>query len=172
MAKQYIDIEIEGEEKIILALERLQDRQQKELRELVDELASFSAFWLISHVPVYDTYLMRHIDRDGPVWYPGGAGGGGEWRAVVGIKEGTSRHPLYVEQGTGIYAGKGLIWASGVKGLTGRYQKVMRFQKHGEPPKFRYWIRGQRPQQYFYITWRSLNAFAVAKMAARRALGD
>jgi len=171
-AKKYIDIEIEGEEKIILALERMEDRQRQELREIVDEFSKFSAFWLIAHVPTYDTYLMNHIDRDGPVWMPGGAGGGGTWQAVVGIKEGRSRHPLYVEQGTGIYAGKGLIWASGVKGLTGRYQKVMTFQKHGEPRKFRSWTRGQPPQQYFYGTWRALNAFAMAKMAARRALGD
>ena len=170
--KDFIDIEIEGEEKILLALDRQQERMQDQLRDLVDELATFSAFWLISHVPVYDTYIMRHIDRDGPVWMPGGAGGGGEWRSVVGIKEGTSRHPIYVEQGTGIYAGKGLIWASGVKGLTGRYQNVMTFQKHGEPRKYRPWVRGQRPQQYFYLTWRALNAFATAKIAARRILGN
>jgi hypothetical protein len=161
--KQYIDFEVKGEEKIILALERQEVQQQANLRELVDDLATFSAFWLISHVPVYDSYLMRHIDRDGPQWFPGGAGGGGEWKAVVGIKDGRSRHPEYVEFGTGIYAGKGRVYP-----VT---KSALAFRKRGEgggKQIVRAWTRGQRPQQYFYITWRSLNAYAAAKVAAKR----
>lgn len=169
MADKYIDIEIEGEEKIILALERMEDRNNRKARELVDELSKFTENMLTIMVPTYNLYLFRHIARDGPVWMPGGAGGGGEWKAIVGIKEGESRHPLYVEFGTGIYGNRGsLIWASGVKGLTGRYQKVMTFEKRGEGRKFRYWTQGQKPQRYMYLTWGALKALARERLAEHR----
>lgn len=165
---KFIEIDIENEEKIIASLERMELRIRGQAREMVNELANVTSLTLIGLVPNYDGYLMEHIDRDGPVWFPGGAGGGGEWKAVVGIKQGDSRHPIYVEMGTGIYAGRGLIWAEGVKGLTGRYQKVMTFQKRGEPRRFRYWVSGQRPQRYFYSTWRILNAVAAARIFGHR----
>jgi hypothetical protein len=122
-------------------------------------------------VPQYNGYTMRHIDRDGPTWMPGGAGGGGEWHGIVGIKEGTSRHPIYAEFGTGIYAGKGLIWPAGIRRLSGKYQPVMRFEKRGEGGGkgiYRYWIKGQRGQHYFYQTWRVLQAHMAARIARKR----
>lgn len=165
MADRYIEIELEGEEKIMLALERQEERVRGEARELVDDLSKFAAFWLISHVPTYTTYIMQHIDRDGPTWFPGGAGGGGEWKAIVGIKDGRSRHPEYVEFGTGIYAGKGLIYP--------RTKEALAFRKGGEgggKQIVRSFTHGQMPQQYFYITWRSLNAYAAARIAATRVM--
>jgi hypothetical protein len=169
MADKFIDIDIENEHEVIRHLERVEEHNQRRAREVIEELSKFTENMLTITVPTYNLYIFRHIDRSGPTWMPGGAGGGGEWKAIVGIKEGDSRHPLYVEFGTGIYGNKGdLIWASGVKGLTGRYQKVMTFEKRGEGRKFRYWIRGQKPQRYMYLTWGVLNALAQERMAEIR----
>ena len=79
-------------------------------------MPTWPAITLIASVPQYNNYIMNQIDRDGPTWMPGGAGGGGEWKAIVGIKEGGSQHPLYVEFGTGIYAGGGLIYPADQEG--------------------------------------------------------
>lgn len=168
MADKFIEIKVEDEHDIILRLEQQEEHQRQGLREMVNELVNVASVALIMHVPQYSSYIMNHIDRAGPTWMPGGAGGGGEWKAIVGIKEGTSRHPIYVEFGTGIYAGKGLIFAHGVNRLTGKIQKVMAFEKHGEPTRFRYWVRGQKGQHYFYETWRTTNAIAAARVLGQR----
>lgn len=165
MADRYIDIEIEGEEKIFLALERQENRQREEIRNIIDDLSDFATIFLIGAVPQYNNYIMNHIGRDHVTWMPGGAGGGGEWKSIVGVKKGSSNHPLYVEQGTGIYGGRGnLIYAAGVTRLTGKRQKVMVFEKRGEPARFRYWIYGQRGKRYFYLTWQALQAAARVRV--------
>ena len=74
-----------------LALRVMKERQQRKLREMMMELSNVASLTLISLVPQYHNYLMNHIDREGPTWMPGGAGGGGEWKVIVGIKEGTSQ---------------------------------------------------------------------------------
>lgn len=171
MADKFIEISVEGEDKTILALERMQRENERLARDLIEDLSEAGAVWLISFVPQYNGYILRHIDRAGPTWMPGGPGGGGEWKAIVGIKEGSSRHPLYAEFGTGLYAGRGLIFASGVKGLTGRNQSVMRFEKRGEgggKGLYRYWIKGQRGQHYFNLTWRVLQAHAATRVSRAR----
>lgn len=169
MADRFIDIELKNEHEVMRSLGQVEEHNQHKARELIDELAKFTENMLTIMVPTYSLYLFRHIDRSGPMWMPGGAGGGGEWKAIVGIKDGPSRHPEYVEFGTGIYGNKGdFIWASGVKGLTGKRQKVMTFEKHGEPRRFRYWVKGQKPQRYMYLTWGVLNALAREKITETR----
>jgi hypothetical protein len=171
MADKFIEIDIEGEDKIQASLKVQEARYTAQLHELLDELADVASVALIMNVPRHNDYILNHIAREGPAWMPGGAGGGGEHKAIVGIKEGTSRHPIYVEFGTGIYAGRGLIWSTqGPGALTGRYGPVMTFEKHGEPRRFRYWIQGQKGQHYFYLTWRVLNAIAAARIAAKKLL--
>lgn len=168
---RFIEIKVENEHDVIRSLERVEEHNHRKARELVDELSKFTENMLTIMVPTYNLYLFRHIGRDGPVWMPGGAGGGGEWKAIVGIKQGESLHPLYVEFGTGIYrqGSRGrLIWADGVKGLTGRYQKVMTFEKRGEPRRFRYWTKGQPAQRYMYLTWGVLRALASEKIHETR----
>jgi hypothetical protein len=162
MADKYIDIELEGEEKIHLALVQQEHRQQGVLREMIKELGDVAALTLIASVPQYNNYIMNQIGRDGPTWMPGGAGGGGEWKSIVGVKEGRSQHPIYVEFGTGIYAGGSLIFP--------RVKKALAFKKRGEEQgRFivRYWVSGQRGQHYFYRTWEIVNAVARARVLAR-----
>lgn len=167
----FIDIDVEGEEKIILALERREEEQRGELRRMIDELADFGEAYLYSAVPRgVSHYILAHITREGPGWLPGGVGGGGEWKAIVGISEGESRHPFYVEYGTGIYGGRGWIYP--------QTASVMRFEKNGEigNPRskkdpfgiYRYRIKGQPPQFYFRQTWRVLNAYARARILGHK----
>lgn len=166
---KFIDIHVEGEEKIQAALRAQGIRQEANLRELVDDLADVASIALIAAVPRHNDYIMNHIDRDGAVFVPGGAGGGGEWKAIVGIKEGTSRHPIYVEFGTGIYGGRAPIF-SRTYGLMPMEKGSPEVDYRGRVSrvKFRRMVRGQKGQHYFYLTWRVLNAVAEARILARK----
>jgi hypothetical protein len=166
MADKFIEIDIKNEHEVIHHLEQVEERNQHRARELIDELSKFTENMLTIMVPTYSLYLFRHIDRSGPMWMPGGPGGGGEWKAIVGIKDGPSRHPEYVEFGTGIYGSKGgLIFPNTREGLA--------FRKRGESdltgkPIVRRWVRGQKPQRYMYLTWGVLNALAHEKINETR----
>ena len=148
----------------MLSLERVQRNNEKLARDLVEDMTQIGGYWLIAFVPMHNGYIMRHIDRSGPTWFPGGASGGGEWKGIVGVKEGSSRHPLYVEFGTGVYAGKGKIYPRRPGG-------VLAFKKQGEEAGkaiFRRWVWGQRGQHYFYQTFRVLQAHMAARIARQR----
>ena len=164
MADRFFEMEVENEDRIMHSLVQIEENNQRRARELIDELSKFTENMLTIMVPTYNLYLFRHIDRSGPMWMPGGAGGAGEWKAIVGIKDGPSRHPEYVEFGTGIYGSKGgLIFPHTRKGLA--------FQKRGEgggKPIVRSWVRGQKPQRYMYLTWGVLQALARERMAEIR----
>lgn len=157
--QKHIEIEVHGEELIMERLSAHEESAHEFGRETVRDLSRFATTWLISTVPRRTTYLWWHIDRTPTVWVPGGAGGGGTWEAIAGIKAGESKHPIYVEFGTGIYAGRGLIFAHTYFPMT--------FQKRGEPRRFRMWTKGQPGQHYFYETWRSLNIYAVPRIATK-----
>lgn len=175
MAEKHIDIEIQGEDKIFAALHRAEEEQHGRAREHIDALSGYATAYLVATVPVGKGYILRHVGHEDATWVPGGAGGGGEWVGVVGIKRGNSMHPLYAESGTGLYAGRRLIRArydraratvvaTGLPRLARRHGGVLTFQKEGEPRRFRFWVRGQSGQHYFYQTWRALTAYARARM--------
>lgn len=177
MADKFIEIEIEGEDKILLALRRAEERQHGVAREFVNDMSRFTTAELAARVPLYSGYTFRHIGREPATWVPGGAGGGGEWVGVAGIKRGNSQHPLYAESGTGVYAGRRIIRArydraratviaTGLSRLSRRRGGVLTFQKLGEPRKFRYWVSGQEGQRYFYGTWRALDIYAGSRFFA------
>jgi hypothetical protein len=169
MARKFITIELQGEDKIQAGLRMQEARQELNLRELVDDLAEAAEATLIAVAPRSSNYILEHIAREGPVFMPGGPGGGGEWKAIVGVKEGTSRHPIYVDQGTGIYAGREIIIRPvGVMPITKKFGEVG--PGGVTKTKFRWYVRGQPGQHYFYLTWRALNALAASRIAAKRLL--
>lgn len=155
---QELAIEID-ESGAIRWLDRQAARQRLRIRDTIDDIADVGVATLYLRVPELSSYLARHVDREPVKWFPGGTGGGGEYRAVVGIKRGTSRHPLYAEFGTGIYAqpSRGYITAKAGNFLSfysyiyGRRIRVRR-------------VRGQRAQRYFYATWRDMNVYARARV--------
>jgi len=128
---------------------------------MLDDVADFGVRRLQAGVPQYTTYILRHIDRSQVRWIPGGGGGGGEWGTIVGIKAGSSKHPLYVEKGTGIYAtpSRGYI--------TPTSSKFMSFfsQIYGRRIRVRE-VKGQRPQLYFYSAWKDVAIYAKARLLA------
>lgn len=173
-SEPHITISIEGEEKILVALETAQRRSRERLRGLVAGAANYASHWLRIYAPVYTGYTLRHIDQTSARWVPGGAGGSGSWEAVAGVKRGTSKHPLYAALGTGIYVGRGVITAKGEKrpSLSELEQpdfewngvgRLLTFQKRGEPRRWVHWVRGQRPKPFLYQTYQQTRLYLHAR---------
>jgi hypothetical protein len=158
MADPFIEYRIEGEEEIERAFERMKIQSKIRVKNVLDDLAEFGVRTLEARVPRSSTYIFRHIDMSPTIFHPGGAGGGGEYRKVFGIKHGTSRHPLYVEQGTGIYGVVGwFIFPDTSKYMyffSQRYGRVIRVKQ----------LRGQRPRRYFLNTWNDLQVYAQSRV--------
>lgn len=174
---RFIWIDVEGEEKILMAMRTYEERSGRHIREFVNDLSEFAARILVTTVPVGKSeYLMRHVDRTAAQWRPGGAGGGGEWQGIAGIKAGSSMHPLYVDQGTGIYAGKGRIYPRQARVL--RFEKPMpevEYDRHGNvrgvtTVRYRRWVRGQPGQRFLYHTWVDVVMYAEHEIIRRNLL--
>lgn len=172
---RFIWMEFEDEHSIMLKLDTFVERKKRELKDMLDDLGDYAVLRLLATVPVYNAYIFRHIDRTEVRWHPGGAGGGGEYEVVAGIKRGDSQHPLYAEFGTGIYVGRGMIRPLHgdfvILSRAGGKGNVLTFQKHGEPRKFRPFVRGQKGQRYFYRTWRDVQVYASARVLSERIIG-
>lgn len=132
-----IEIEIHGEDEALAGMERLELRRRGLARELLDDLADAGVQLLHQYVPVKHGYIFRHVDRTRIRRVPEGH------EATVGIKRGTSLHPLYVNFGTGIY---------------GAYRRPF------GPSQSPFANPGQRPQHFLFNTWRDLNLYARARL--------
>lgn len=160
--EKFIEFIIEDEREILLAITRQEKSNKRLVKEIVDDLAKFGLQLLYTNAPQHSSYILRHADRSGIKFRPGGSGGGGEFEAVVGIKSGTSRHPLYVEAGTGLYGERGdyiyprrapsMTWFSTI------YGKVISKKR----------TRGQKPQRYFYETWKEIEVYARLQLLNNR----
>lgn len=153
--ERFIEIIFDDEEEIIMKIEREGERQRKRVKALLDNLAEIGVLIVRGNVPVYSTYTLRHVDKTAVRWHPGGAGGGGQWEATVGIKAGTSMHPLYAEGGTGIY---------------GRFRRVIRplsatymyfYGTQAGRLLRRKTVKGQRGQRYFLESWREMKLYSM-----------
>lgn len=161
--EKFIEFLIEDERSILRAIERQEKSNQRLAKEIVDDLAKFGVRMLYLNAPEkHSSYILRHIDRKDARFRPGGSGGGGEYEAIVGIKSGSSRHPLYVEGGTGLYGERAdyiypdhapsMTWYSTV------YKKIISKKK----------TRGQKPQRYFYQTWKEVEVYARVQLLTNR----
>jgi hypothetical protein len=155
---KFVEIDFEDEDDIIHNIDIIEVKSRLMLKRILDEITSFGYHVLQSHVPRHTSYLLRHVDREQPRWRPGGAGGGGEYESVVGVKRGTSKHPFYVEFGTGLYGAVGWFivpnFAQYMTFYSLKYKKVLHLTH----------TRGQRPQRYMYITWREMLIYARGRM--------
>lgn len=78
-------------------------RRRDLLKELLEELGTFATMATHVEAPVGSDgsgYLQSHIGQSGVGYAPGGAGGGGSYVKTVGVRAGSSMHPLYVHMGT------------------------------------------------------------------------
>jgi hypothetical protein len=164
MADEWFWIEFENEDETILKIDAYHIAARRRAKDLLEALAGDGAKLLEENVPTYTSYTLRHVDRSSVEWHPGGLGGGGEYEATVGIKRGTSYHPVYANQGTGIYgpyisqpyeAGNptGRMWF-----YSQRYGRVIGVES----------VKGQRAQRFLYITFRELQAFASARVLLKK----
>jgi hypothetical protein len=158
--EKWIWIEVEGEDEAMLYLDVYHDVVRKRQRHLLEELAKDGVTFLAKNVPNYTSYTLRHVDRTDVGWKPGGAGGGGEYEVTIGIKAGTSYHPVYANRGTGIfgpyikqpytaYNPSGRMWF-----FSHIYGRVIGVRE----------VKGQRAQHFLYTTYRELQVFALARM--------
>lgn len=133
---------------------------QRKLRDMLDNFSELGRALVAHNAPVFHGMLREHVDRTPVTWRPGGAGGGGYYEAAFGVKRGygISRYPLYVEFGTGIYGPRrNYIYparASHMVFYSHRYHRVIR-TRH---------TRGQRPQRFFYLSWREFGVYAQARV--------
>lgn len=152
MPEEHVSIEVDDEDKVIIAFERAEERADERVRNILDNLTDFGVHVLQANVPVHTEYLLRHIARGQVV------GVGDEWHSIVGIKRGTSKHPLYVEFGTGIYGAVGWF-------ITPLKGKFMAFYSNKLGRKIRVThTKGQRPQHYFYLSWREMQIYSMARL--------
>lgn len=158
MANEHLSIEIEKEHEVIRYLDAVHDRAKRWARGLVAGMANYTLYWIEFYAPEGETrYLLRHADATGVRFHPGGAGGGGEYVAVAGVKRGDSNHPLYVDQGTGIYSYTGQV-------IMPRRSRVMAFEKGGEETVFTRHVKGQKPQHYMYRSYLQTKLYAQARI--------
>lgn len=155
---RFISMDFPDEERIIRQFDARLNRLRRRTRDIVDDLADFGVVTLRGTVPVGSKYLLRHVDRTPARWQPGGGGGGGAWVAVFGVKTGSSRHPLYVEFGTGLYGALGWYIVPNVAPYL-----VFRSSYTGRLVRKRF-VRGQKAQRYFYSTWLDLQVYARTRL--------
>lgn len=168
----FIEFEVD-EDEVMRGLD-LQERWMKSiLRDMLDDLADKGIEILQGYAPsdmsgdmsVHGTgYTQRHIDRGGVHWVPGGAGGGGGYEVIFGVKAGSSYHPVYVNRGTGIYGGPS---NREIESPRGRLMYFYSFRLGHIISVYK--VAGQKPQHFLYDTWQDLTLFAQAHLVARAA---
>lgn len=186
MDRFYVDIE--GTRAIIRVLAHTDQRRREWLKILTLDLGRHAMMMMRVYAPSgQSNYLHSHINMSGIVYRPGGAGGGGSYEVIAGVRRGTSEHPIYVHQGTknpegqtihGALVGgtgdlQGRIYAKGA-GAFGRAtsfthaqrKPVLTFQKRGEPRRFRAWVSGQRPQPFAYFAFGHTAVYAKGRIRA------
>lgn len=161
MADEQIWIEIENEDEVILGIDIQHAIMQVRAKHLLEELAKDGVTFLEKNVPNYTSYTLRHVDRTSVDMSVGASGI--EYEATVGIKAGTSYHPVYANRGTGIF-GPYIKQPYSAMNPSGR----MWFYSHiyGRVIAVRS-VKGQRAQHFLYTTFRELQVFAQARMALK-----
>lgn len=174
---KYIDLTLDGDEGAEIFLRTIESRLKLRMQGAIAGAANYGLYWLRIYVPVSTGYTLRHTDATGAHWRPGGSGGGGEWEATVGVKAGSSRHPIYAASGTGVYAGRGIITPRADRAIasvisTGRLRgqfggsarPALRLSAPGRPTGYRYWIAGQKGQNFLYATYQQVRLYMGARV--------
>lgn len=147
------------------------DRIGRDVYELLDDLRKRGEHYIRLYAPMHSGEIMRRIASDRPGPDPSVPGAS---EAHAGVRNGGSRHPLYVHGGTGIYR-SGVMGGGSPLPLPGGElirardpRKPMRIQKRGEPPRYRMYARGQRANPFVLYAFQQLVPYARGK--ARRLL--
>lgn len=156
------------EDEAVHGIERAQLAIGGRVDRLLDDLADKGVHILQSNIPIYSSYTLRHIDRENVKWHPGGAGGGGHWETTLGIRSGTSMHPLYADQGTPPYTGTGTEVVTYGRSQPQVVPTRMYFYSklYGRVIGPRY-VEGQKGKHFLYKTFTELRAYVGARLLVR-----
>src|SRR4051794_18237960 len=101
MADEHFWIEVEGENEAIFGIDVYHAYTQVRSKHLLEELAKDGVTLLAKNIdtsgPYSSGYTLRHIDHTDVNWDAGPE----EYSGTVGIRAGTSYHPVYANRGTG-----------------------------------------------------------------------
>jgi len=178
---QYVSINADKAtfDRLYAALDAIPALARERMKVLTEEISVTASGHLLALQPRRKTGdLSRRISRTPLTYLPGGVGGGGSYGSIVGIKHGTDAHPLWVEEGTGIYGprrrrifpahGKTMRipsdWADANLPVgRSRIDGIIRSRKRGEGIRVQSY-KGQRPQHYFARTWALTQVTAEARV--------
>lgn len=187
MADEYMHIESNSHE-VVGKLYVAEASAHRKLLDLLEDATKDAESWLRLYTPKWSGYTLRHIDHTKATWQPGGAGGGGDWVSVAGVKRGDSIHPIYALMGTGIYVGRGLIvpkvWGvrpespaafwqmfrkegSGrftMGGRSGKREARLVYRTRSGGLKHSFFVRGQKPKPFLYLTFQSTQLYVRARV--------
>ena len=156
----FIEIDIQGFRRAMLAIDNIGDRSAHGIRNWLEGMGNYAVYWLRLYAPIGETGgILRRIGHTKARWRPGGAGGGGEWEVIAGVRrtpEGP--YPLYVSGGTGRYRPIAPDY------IRARPGKVMTFEKRGEPRRFKTYSKGQRSQPFLYMSYQQVLLYANARV--------
>lgn len=153
---EWIEFDLEGADVIDLRLMRIEEAGAVKLRGILEGMANYSVHWMRIYAPSFSGYLRRHIGTSQARWMPGGAGGGGSWEVSAGVRRGDSRHPLYVEGGTGLYGFR----RDTIKPLHAKFMMWYRFGRWHRARE----TKGQRAQPFLYMAFQQTKLYAHARM--------
>jgi hypothetical protein len=160
MADKFIEIKIENEREIKAKFTAIEERSNRELRNLLDNFSELGRALVAHNVPVHSRVMQEHVDRTHARWSPGGAGGGGGYEAAYGVKRlaGSPPYPLYVEFGTGLYGTRrNYIYpkkSASMSFYSTRYNRWISVRR----------TRGQRATRFFYASWLEFQVYAAARI--------
>ena len=154
--------DVRGLREAIDGLLEFEESVPREVYDLLDDLRKRGEQYIRLYAPAYSGELLRRVGSSAPG--PDAAATGLDMVARAGVRGGGD-HPLYVHGGTGLYSGGASKFP-----ITSRTPgKPMRFQKRGEPPRYRMWVRGQKPNPFVRYAFQQLVPYASGKV--RRLFG-
>lgn len=162
MSDQVISAKVYGIPEAIHGIDRAGNNANDRMKDLLDDTANVATFWMHIYAPTGETaYIQSHIARTRLYWHPGGSGGGGSWEVTAGVREGSSRHPLWVEAGTGIYGDHR-------RPITPRTKSAMVFSTPGRAGRvYAERTRGQRAQPYVKAAYNQAKVYAFTHFKSR-----
>lgn len=135
---------------------------KEEIRDILNQASSLALQHMAHHVPrgrlTYSGQgnkktIFSSLGRTNIRYFPGGPGGGGNYRVTVGAINDPPDHTRWVTRGTSNYGG------------LGNMGKVMTIQKLGEPVRFRVSRKGQDPQTEWYEqAFKNAQAYIFARL--------
>lgn len=153
-----VRFEIEGQKELDAYLATFPDRARAEMRDLVEDLGEHAEGWMRLYAPHQQGPAGGSLHRQ--IKSTQANDTGRNIQSVAGVTDRGSRHPLYVLEGTGLYA------EGGSRITPNKPGGVLTFQKHGEPRRFKRSVKGQRPQQYARAAYNSTVLYALGRVSA------